>query len=224
MGRYLDGGKTYKITLPAPIPAGQFWSFMVYDGQTRSMLETDQKLAGLDSNEPDIKKNADGSVTVWFAPKAPAGQETNWVQTCRARAGTLSCAFTRRWSLGSTRAGSRAISSGSIEAFGAQSTDAKTRDAPGLCGAARVVTRARGSQTDGPHRPSRCRPAKPQASGRIREITKDVAKHLGGIQRTGGFCGRLAGGWLCRLTNNRSRRVPGTTYTDYLAPLMPIGG
>jgi hypothetical protein len=31
-GEYLDGGKTYKITLPAPIPAGQFWSFMVYDG------------------------------------------------------------------------------------------------------------------------------------------------------------------------------------------------
>ena len=50
-GDYLDGGKTYKITLPAPIPAGQFWSFMVYDGQTRSMLETDQKLAGLDSNQ-----------------------------------------------------------------------------------------------------------------------------------------------------------------------------
>ena len=81
MGRYLDGGKTYKITLPAPIPAGQFWSFMVYDGQTRSMLETDQKLAGLDSTKPDIKKNADESVTVWFGPKAPQGQETNWVQT-----------------------------------------------------------------------------------------------------------------------------------------------
>jgi hypothetical protein len=80
-GEYLDGGKTYKITLPAPIPVGQFWSFMVYDGQTRSMLETDQQLAGLDSNQKGIKKNADGSVTVWFAPKAPAGQEANWVQT-----------------------------------------------------------------------------------------------------------------------------------------------
>src|SRR5262245_60498500 len=44
-GNYLDGGKTYKITLPAPIPVGQFWSFTVYDNQTRSMLETDQKLA-----------------------------------------------------------------------------------------------------------------------------------------------------------------------------------
>src|SRR5262245_3520026 len=31
----LDGGKTYKITLPAPIPVGQFWSFTVYDNQTR---------------------------------------------------------------------------------------------------------------------------------------------------------------------------------------------
>jgi hypothetical protein len=80
-GEYLEGGKTYKITLPAPIPAGQFWSFMVYDGQTRSMLETDQKLAGIDSNDKAIKKNPDGSVTVWFGPKAPAGQESNWVQT-----------------------------------------------------------------------------------------------------------------------------------------------
>jgi hypothetical protein len=80
-GEYLDGGKTYKITLPAPIPVGQFWSFMVYDNQTRSILGTDQKLAGLDSNQKGIKKNADGSVTVWFAPKAPAGEETNWVQT-----------------------------------------------------------------------------------------------------------------------------------------------
>jgi len=45
------------------------------------LLETDQKLAGLDSTQKDIKKNSDGSVTVWFAPKAPAGQEANWVQT-----------------------------------------------------------------------------------------------------------------------------------------------
>jgi hypothetical protein len=49
--------------------------------QTRSILETDQKLAGLDSNQKGIKKNADGSVTVWIGPKSPAGQENNWVQT-----------------------------------------------------------------------------------------------------------------------------------------------
>src|SRR5262249_45816207 len=80
-GDYFDVGKTYKITLSAPIPAKEFWSFVVYDNQTRSLLETDQKLAGLDSHAPGLKKNADGSVTVWFGPKAPAGQDANWVQT-----------------------------------------------------------------------------------------------------------------------------------------------
>ncbi len=80
-GLYLDGGKTYKITLPGPIPAANFWSFTVYDNQTRSMLETDQKLSGLDSTHSTVKANADGSVTVWFGPKAPSGQEGNWVQT-----------------------------------------------------------------------------------------------------------------------------------------------
>ena len=80
-GDYLDGGKTYSITLPAPIPVNNFWSFMVYDNQTRSMLETDQKASGLDSNSPDIKPNADGSYTVYFGPEAPKGKEGNWVQT-----------------------------------------------------------------------------------------------------------------------------------------------
>jgi hypothetical protein len=80
-GRYLDGGKNYKVTLPAPVPVNNFWSFTVYDGQTRSMLETDQKLAGLDSNDPNLKPNADGSYTVWFGPSTPEGHESNWVQT-----------------------------------------------------------------------------------------------------------------------------------------------
>ena len=80
-GSYLDGGKTYKVTLPAPVPAARFWSFTVYDNQTRSLLETDQLTAGLDSTMPAMKKNADGSATIYFAPKAPAGQEGNWIQT-----------------------------------------------------------------------------------------------------------------------------------------------
>mgnify|MGYP003384798464 FL=1 len=80
-GNYLDGGKTYKVTLPAPIPANNFWSFMVYSGQHRSMLETDQKSAGLDSNMPAVKANKDGSYTIWFGPEAPRGKEGNWIQT-----------------------------------------------------------------------------------------------------------------------------------------------
>ncbi len=80
-GEWLDGSRNYKVTLPPNIPAGRFWSFNVYDNQHRSFLETDQKTAGLDSTLPDVKANADGSVTVWFGHKAPAGHEGNWVQT-----------------------------------------------------------------------------------------------------------------------------------------------
>ena len=80
-GAFFDGGKTYKVTLPGPVPAKEFWSFVVYDNQTRSLLETDQKLAGVDSNAKDLKAEADGSVTVYFGPKAPEGEEANWVQT-----------------------------------------------------------------------------------------------------------------------------------------------
>jgi hypothetical protein len=54
---------------------------MVYDNQTRSMLETDQKTAGIDSNSPDVKANKDGSYTVYFGPEPPKGKEGNWVQT-----------------------------------------------------------------------------------------------------------------------------------------------
>ena len=80
-GNYLNGGNTYSITLPGPVPANNFWAFTVYDGQTRSLLETDQKTAGIDSNDKNMKANADGSYTVWFGPKAPKGHEGNWVQT-----------------------------------------------------------------------------------------------------------------------------------------------
>ena len=76
-GGYLDGSRTYKVTLPGPIPAKNFWAFTVYDNQTRSLLPTDQKSAGLDSTLPALKSNPDGGATVWFGPTAPAGQEGN---------------------------------------------------------------------------------------------------------------------------------------------------
>ena len=80
-GKYLDGGKNYQVTMPAPIPAKDFWSFVVYSGQHRGLLETDQVSAGVDSKSPDLKANPDGSYTVYFGPKPPKGKEGNWVQT-----------------------------------------------------------------------------------------------------------------------------------------------
>ncbi|RJG40272.1 DUF1254 domain-containing protein [Motilimonas pumila] len=81
----LDGSKHYTVTLPANAPVDKFWSFMIYDNQTRSMLETDQKSAGLDGLSKNIKQNADGSITVHFSPNAPKGMEGNWVQTTKGK-------------------------------------------------------------------------------------------------------------------------------------------
>lgn len=80
-GNYLDGGKTYCLHLPPNIPVNNFWSLIPYDTQTRSVLQTDQRDTALTSESGTVQANADGSVDVYFGPKAPAGKESNWIQT-----------------------------------------------------------------------------------------------------------------------------------------------
>lgn len=84
-GAALDGGKTYKLTLPAKIPAANFWSLTLYDNQTRSMLQTGQRYPRAGSQSypsPAAAANADGSTTVWFGPKKPdAVPASNFVET-----------------------------------------------------------------------------------------------------------------------------------------------
>ena len=80
-GKPLNGSKTYKIHLPPNIPAKDFWSFVVYDNQTRSMLQTDQQFPSIGSQTKGIVINPDTSADVWFAPTPPKGHEANWVQT-----------------------------------------------------------------------------------------------------------------------------------------------
>jgi hypothetical protein len=80
-----DGGKSYKVTLPAKIPAARFWSLNVYDNQSRSLLETPQSYPRAGSQSypsPAAKANPDGSTTVYFSPTQPKGVERgNWIQT-----------------------------------------------------------------------------------------------------------------------------------------------
>jgi hypothetical protein len=67
--------------LPPKAPAKNFWSFVVYDPQTRSELQTDAQFPSLSSQSPGIAVNNDGSVDVYFGPTAPTGSEKNWIQT-----------------------------------------------------------------------------------------------------------------------------------------------
>ncbi len=80
-GDYLDGGKSYRLHLPPHIPVKDFWSLIVHDPQTRSMLQTDQRFASLSSQKEGIVVNPDTSVDLYFGPEPPAGFENNWVQT-----------------------------------------------------------------------------------------------------------------------------------------------
>jgi hypothetical protein len=80
-GNSLDGGKSYKFHLPPNIPASNFWSVIVYDKLTRMIIITDQPWPSVYSSCTKLSINNDGSVDVWFGPKAPAGKEWNWVKT-----------------------------------------------------------------------------------------------------------------------------------------------
>ena len=76
-----DGGKTYKVHIPANVPVKDFWALTLYDSQTRSMLQTDQQFPTVGSQDEGFKQNEDGSYDIYFAPKAPKGFENNWLQT-----------------------------------------------------------------------------------------------------------------------------------------------
>lgn len=79
-GDWLDGGKEYKITIPANAPVKQFWSFTVYDNDDRCLIDTG--VLPDKSSRMDIVKNDDDSVTLYFGPELPKGApEKNWIKT-----------------------------------------------------------------------------------------------------------------------------------------------
>ncbi len=81
-GNYLDGSRSYSLTLPAGIPAKDFWSFVNYDPQTRSILQAPTTAQpSVSSQSGQVQANDDGSVTVWFGPEPPPGKSSNWVPT-----------------------------------------------------------------------------------------------------------------------------------------------
>jgi hypothetical protein len=107
-GNPFDGGKTYKLHLAPNVPAKDFWSAVVYDNQTRSLLQTDQQFPSVSSHTKGLKTNSDGSVDIYFGPKAPNGYENNWVQTIPGKGwfvlfrlyGPLEPWFDKTWKLG----------------------------------------------------------------------------------------------------------------------------
>jgi hypothetical protein len=79
-GEWLDGSKTYKLTVPKDAPVAQFWSFTVYDNETRCFVDTG--VPPDRSSRDNIVRNPDGSVDLYFGPTPPSGKpESNWIKT-----------------------------------------------------------------------------------------------------------------------------------------------
>jgi hypothetical protein len=83
-GHSFDGGKTYRLNVPANAPVEQYLSVTAYDRQTHALIKNMPR-ASRSSQIPEMRKNADGSVDVFFGPTAPDGKESNWVPTDPAR-------------------------------------------------------------------------------------------------------------------------------------------
>jgi hypothetical protein len=83
-GEAYDGGKTYQLHVPPDAPVEQYWSVTAYDRETHALIKGMAR-ASRASNAADLEKNADGSVDIFFGPKAPEGKQSNWVPTDPAR-------------------------------------------------------------------------------------------------------------------------------------------
>lgn len=79
-GDDLEGRNTYRLRIPVDTPVKQYWSVVAYDRATHALIR-DTQSSSLASNMPDLQKNADGTVDLWFGPKAPEGKESNWIPT-----------------------------------------------------------------------------------------------------------------------------------------------
>jgi hypothetical protein len=79
-GQPYDGAQTYRLTVPPNVPIDQYWSVTAYDRQSHALIKNMSR-ASRASNAAEVQKSADGSVDIYFGPKAPAGMEANWVPT-----------------------------------------------------------------------------------------------------------------------------------------------
>ena len=79
-GGPLSGGSSYRLELPANVPAANFWSLTLYDAENSSGLANGKAFPSLGSREHPARQ-PDGSIALYLGPSAPAGTESNWLAT-----------------------------------------------------------------------------------------------------------------------------------------------
>jgi hypothetical protein len=79
-GNAFDGSKSYKLTVPPNAPVSQYWSVTAYDRELHTLIKGMPR-ASRSSQIPDLQKNSDGSVDIYFGPGAPSSKDSNWIPT-----------------------------------------------------------------------------------------------------------------------------------------------
>jgi len=83
-GRWLDGGRTYRLRVPPRAPVAQFWSVTAYDNQSRCFVDTGVQPDR--SSRDGIEADHDGTVELRFGPSCPPGTPpSNWIRTVPGR-------------------------------------------------------------------------------------------------------------------------------------------
>ena len=103
-GAPLTGANTYRLNLPANIPAANFWSVTLYEAENASRLANGQPFPSLGSRDNPVA-NPDGSIDLYYGPTAPAGKEKNWRRTVPGKGffailrlyGPTEAAFNQSW-------------------------------------------------------------------------------------------------------------------------------
>jgi hypothetical protein len=79
-GAPLQGGNNFRLRVSANDPVREFWSITVYGMDTSALFPNSDRLV-VSYTDKGVQKNPDGSVDVYFGPKAPSDKEANWVYT-----------------------------------------------------------------------------------------------------------------------------------------------
>jgi hypothetical protein len=85
------GENTYLLTIPADVPVANYWSIVVYDADTRCLVDNGSDSQSVASNQ-NVAVNANGSVDIHFAPERPADGK-NWIKTVPQRGFFLAMRF-----------------------------------------------------------------------------------------------------------------------------------
>jgi hypothetical protein len=85
-GSLLDGSNTYKLHLPAGIPAKLYWAVTIYNPVDGTMPQTGQPFPSRNQFDKP-PSNPDGSLDMYFGPTKPDGVDPkSWIQTQEGKA------------------------------------------------------------------------------------------------------------------------------------------